>query len=235
MSAMQAGADMCINSTHKMLGSLSQTAMLHVQGHAHPARPSQSGVQTLSSRRRRIWCWSRRSTSRGGRWRSTAPRCSRARSRSRTTRAAGFNDMPDVYCFGEELEGRPGVFDLDPTKVTITVKELGYTGYEAEEILRRRYNVQVELADLFNCLALFTIGTTPEAADELVLRRARARARRSAARHLLAVRRARTAGQNRHVQAADRSRRSGSFRAKRFSPTTEFVPFKSAPAASAPR
>ena len=65
-------------------------------------------------------------------------------------------------------KGRPGVFDLDPTKITITVKELGYTGYEAEEILRRRYNVQCELADLFNCLALFTIGTTPEAADRLV-------------------------------------------------------------------
>jgi lysine decarboxylase len=60
------------------------------------------------------------------------------------------------------------VFDLDPTKVTITVKKLGYTGYEAEEILRRRYNVQCELADLFNTLALFTIGTTPDAADELV-------------------------------------------------------------------
>jgi lysine decarboxylase len=66
------------------------------------------------------------------------------------------------------LRGRPGVFDLDPTKITITVKDLGYTGYEAEEILRRRYNVQCELADLFNCLALFTIGTTPEAADRLV-------------------------------------------------------------------
>jgi arginine/lysine/ornithine decarboxylase len=52
--------------------------------------------------------------------------------------------------------------------VTITVKELGYTGYEAEEILRRRYNVQCELADLFNTLALFTIGTTADAADELV-------------------------------------------------------------------
>jgi lysine decarboxylase len=79
-----------------------------------------------------------------------------------------LNEIPGIYCFGEEQVGRPGVFDLDPTKITITVKELGYTGYEAEEILRRRYNVQCELADLFNCLALFTIGTTQEAADRLV-------------------------------------------------------------------
>jgi arginine/lysine/ornithine decarboxylase len=79
-----------------------------------------------------------------------------------------LNAIDRVYCFGEELQGQPGVFDLDPTKVTITVKDLGYTGYEASEILRRRYNVQVELADLFNVVALFTIGTSDAAADRLV-------------------------------------------------------------------
>ncbi len=79
-----------------------------------------------------------------------------------------LNAIEGVYCFGSELRGRPGVFDLDPTKVTITVKELGYTGYEASEVLRRRYNVQVELADLFNVVALFTIGTSQAAADRLV-------------------------------------------------------------------
>ncbi len=80
-----------------------------------------------------------------------------------------LNEIEGVYCFGDELQGRPGVFDLDPTKVTITVKNLGYTGYEASEILRRRYNVQVELADLFNVVALFTMGTTQAAADRLLL------------------------------------------------------------------
>jgi len=65
--------------------------------------------------------------------------------------------------------GRKGVFDLDPTKIAVTVKGLGYTGYEASEILRHRYNIQVELADLFNVVALFTIGTTHEAADRLAL------------------------------------------------------------------
>jgi arginine/lysine/ornithine decarboxylase len=50
----------------------------------------------------------------------------------------------------------------------VTVKGLGYTGYEASEILRKRYNIQVELADLFNVVALFTIGTTREAADRFV-------------------------------------------------------------------
>ena len=50
----------------------------------------------------------------------------------------------------------------------MTVKGLGYTGYEASAILRRRYNIQVELADLFNVVALITIGTRREAAERLI-------------------------------------------------------------------
>ncbi|MGH7660814.1 MAG: hypothetical protein ACRENA_07870, partial [Vulcanimicrobiaceae bacterium] len=79
-----------------------------------------------------------------------------------------LNAIPGIYCFGPELIDGKGVYEIDPTKITVTVKDLGYTGYEAEEILRRRYNVQVELADLFNCVALFTIGTTDKAAEDFV-------------------------------------------------------------------
>ncbi len=167
LSAMQAGADLCINSTHKMLGSMSQTAMMHTQGPRIrldrlkavyklflSTSPNLALVASLDVARKQMAIDGRALLSR------TIEIAEDTRRR--------MNEIDGVYCFGEELEGRPGVFDLDPTKVTITVKDLGYTGYEAEEILRRRYNVQCELADLFNTLALFTIGTTPDAADRLV-------------------------------------------------------------------
>ena len=167
LSAMQAGADMCINSTHKMLGSMSQTAMLHVQGNRIrldrlkavyklflSTSPNLVLVASLDVARRQMALEGPALLSR------TIEIANDARRR--------LNEIPKVYCFGEELEGRPGVYDLDPLKITVTVKDLGYTGYEAEEILRRRYNVQVELADLFNVVALYTIGTTTEASDALV-------------------------------------------------------------------
>jgi lysine decarboxylase len=81
---------------------------------------------------------------------------------------ARINEIDGLYSFGDELKGRPGVFDVDPTKLVVTVTGLGYTGYEVSELLRRRYNIQVELSDLFNVVALFTIGTTPEAANRFV-------------------------------------------------------------------
>ena len=167
IDALEAGADLCINSTHKMLGSMSQTAMLHERSTRIrldrlkavvklflSTSPNLVLVASLDVARRQMAMHGRELLQR------TIDLAQETRRR--------LNEIPGVYCFGEEQIGRPGAFDLDPTKITITVKDLGYTGYEAEEILRRRYNVQCELADLFNCLALFTIGTTPEAADRLV-------------------------------------------------------------------
>jgi arginine decarboxylase len=166
-TAIECGADMCINSTHKMLSSLSQTAMLHLNGQRVSldrtaavvklflsTSPNLVLVASLDVARRQM------ATQGGALLTKTIELAEQTRRR--------LNAIPGITCFGEELCGVPGFAHFDPTRITITVKDLGYTGYEAEEIIRRRYNVQVELADLFNCVALFTIGTTQHAADRLV-------------------------------------------------------------------
>ena len=167
IDALAAGADLCINSTHKMIGSMSQTAMLHMQGkRVHLDRlkavyklflstsPNLVLIASLDVARRQM---------------ATIGEALLARTIDLANEIRRqLNEIPGVYCFGRELVDGKGVYDFDPCKITITVKDLGYTGYEAEEILRRRYNVQVELADLFNCVALITIGTTGNAADALV-------------------------------------------------------------------
>ena len=167
IDALEAGADLCINSTHKMLGSLSQTAMLHQKGERIRLDRLQAVLKLFLSTSPNLVLIASLDVAR----RQMAVEGSALL--SRTIEIAGdarrrLNAIEGIYCFGREQVGKPGVFDFDPTKITVTVKNLGYTGYEAEEILRRRYNVQCELADLFNCLALFTIGTTQEAADRFV-------------------------------------------------------------------
>ncbi len=167
VSATAAGADLCINSTHKMLSSFSQTAMLHQKGDRVridrleavlklflSTSPNLALIASLDVARKQIATEGEALLSR------TIALADEARGR--------LNAIEGVYCFGRERIGQNGLFDFDPTKVTITVKDLGYTGYEAAEILRRRYNVQVELADLFNCVALFTIGTTAAAMERLI-------------------------------------------------------------------
>ncbi len=167
MDALEAGADMCINSTHKMLGSLSQTAMLHEQGSRVRVGRLKAVVKLFLSTSPNLVLIASLDVARKQMATEGSALLSQTIELAEDTRRR-LNGIDGIYCLGAEQIGRPGVFDLDPTKITITVKALGYTGYEAEEILRRRYNVQCELADLFNCLALFTIGTTREAADRLV-------------------------------------------------------------------
>ncbi len=167
IDAIAAGADMCINSTHKMLGSLSQTAMLHQKGDRIKLDRLKAVVKLFLSTSPNLVLVASLDVARRQMAMEGGALLSHTIELANDTRRR-LNNIPGIYCFGEEQVGKPGVFDLDPTKITITVKSLGYTGYEAEEILRRRYNVQCELADLFNTLALFTIGTTQEAADRLV-------------------------------------------------------------------
>jgi arginine decarboxylase len=167
LSATAAGADLSINSTHKMLSAFSQCAMLHQIGDRVrldrlkavlkmflSTSPNLPMVASLDVARRQMAV-------------EGPALLSQAIDMANETRRR-LNQIEGLYCFGEELQGRNGVFDLDPTKIAVTVKGLGYTGYEASELLRRRYNIQVELADLFNVVALFTIGTTREAAEKLI-------------------------------------------------------------------
>jgi lysine decarboxylase len=166
-SATEVGADLCINSTHKMLAAFSQCAMLHQIGDRVrldrlkavlkmflSTSPNLPMVASLDVARRQMAI-------------DGAALLSQTIELAEETRRR-LNAIDGVYCFGEELQGMPGVYDLDPTKVTVTVTGLGYTGYEASELLRRRYNIQVELADLFNVVALFTIGTSREAAERFI-------------------------------------------------------------------
>jgi len=168
VSATEAGADMCINSTHKMLSAFSQCAMLHQIGDRVrvdrlkavlkmflSTSPNLPMVASLDVARRQM------AVEGGALLSQTIALAEETRRR--------INQIDGLYCFGEEIQGRNGVHDLDPTKIAVTVKGLGYTGYEASELLRKRYNIQVELADLFNVVALFTIGTTRDAAERFIL------------------------------------------------------------------
>lgn len=73
-----------------------------------------------------------------------------------------INMIEGIYSFGKELVGSPGCFDFDETKLGINVRRLGFTGYEIETLLRKDYNIQIELADLNNILAVVSIGDREE-------------------------------------------------------------------------
>lgn len=82
--------------------------------------------------------------------------------RNKLNRIDGVN----VYS-PEELKGK-GVEFVDETKLCISVKGLNLTGFEVYDMLYKNFSVQVELGDLYNVLALISIGTSKKDVDRLI-------------------------------------------------------------------
>ena len=57
---------------------------------------------------------------------------------------------------------------LDETKLCINVNGLNITGFEVYDILYQDFDIQVELGDLYNILALISLGTTKNDVDRLI-------------------------------------------------------------------
>ena len=61
-----------------------------------------------------------------------------------------------------------GAAGLDLTKVTVSVRDLGISGPEAEHILRHAYKIQCELSDAYNLLFIISYADTARECGKLL-------------------------------------------------------------------
>ena len=167
VQALDAGADICAQSTHKIIGALTQCSIVHCrEGRVNVPRLKAMLQMVQSTSPNYILLASldvaRMQMATEGR--SLINRASELAQKLRSE----INKIPGLYSFGEEMIGNPGVYSLDPTKVTVTVKGLGMKGAEAERILRHEYKVQVELSDMYNILFLITLGDGEEEVQTVI-------------------------------------------------------------------
>ena len=73
-----------------------------------------------------------------------------------------INEIEGFYAFGKELIGNYGVYDFDETKLGINIRNFDFTGFQLEPILRKKYNIQIEMPDINNILCICTIGESEE-------------------------------------------------------------------------
>ena len=87
----------------------------------------------------------------------------------RLARRAGeeVGAIDGVELLGPVLDGRPGVFARDETKVTFDVTGLGITGFQAADWLYEHRRIAAELHDMHHVMFLVTIGDDEHAIDEL--------------------------------------------------------------------
>ena len=158
-SALSAGADFVISSTHKHVGSLTGSAMLHMGrggsewltetlvdvglGLVGSTSPSSLLIASLDDARRRAVEHGERLLG------ENLVALRRLRDLIRM--------IPDVDVLDERHVGRPGVHDFDPLRLTVDVSRAPLDGHELAARLRE-HHVHVELAGDRVLVAAFGLG-----------------------------------------------------------------------------
>lgn len=166
-SAMEAGADMAATSVHKLGGSMTQSSVLNVQGPRVSIAHVQAVFSMLTTTSTSYPLLASLDTAR----RQLALKGHRLIENTlelaEETRAS-INSIDGLYCAGAEMLEQNTVTAMDPTKLLISVQQLGINGYEAEKWLRKHYRIEVELSDLYNILCIISFGDTEKEISLLV-------------------------------------------------------------------
>ena len=154
-SAMQCGADMAAQSTHKILGSLTQSSLLQVKGTRVDLRHAAGVMSLLTTTSPNYLLMGSLDAARAQlaeRGQAMLEDALRAAELLRSELAK----IPGLRVIGPaDVKGKFGIAALDITKVTINLQAWGVSGIAAGEALRKE-KVAVELVDPQNVLFLVT-------------------------------------------------------------------------------
>jgi arginine decarboxylase len=166
-SPLAVGADAVLASTHKIVGSLTQSAMLHVaaDGLIDPdavsravrlvrsTSPSSLLMISLDAARRQLAV---HGDDLLGHVLETAAET-----------ADAIDRIPGCVVLGSSLVGRPGVAGWDPLRIVVDVRGTGCTGYEVATALRVSYDTHTELATHTTLVFVLGLGRAMDALERL--------------------------------------------------------------------
>ena len=165
-SALQEGADVVVQSTHKTLGALTQASMLQVRGtRADPDRIARSLQMLQSSSPSALLTISLdlAASHIAMEGRSLMDRTLGLAQRVRSA-IAGIDGLVPI---GDDLLDER-ITALDPTKIVVDVRALGCNGFQAARFLTAHERINVELADHRRIVCSLTIGDDDESASTLI-------------------------------------------------------------------
>lgn len=155
-SSLSQGADLAVQSTHKVLCSLTQSSMLHMQGNLVNRERISKSLQMLQSSSPSYLLLASLDA---------------ARAQLSENREAVFDKAMDLALEARSLISKiPGIsiiefpsfssfFQIDPLRLTIGVWQLGLSGFEADDILCNDFGVVCELVGTKSFTLAFNLGT----------------------------------------------------------------------------
>lgn len=162
ISALQAGADLVVQSTHKVAGSLTQSSILHLQGDRIDPEQVDRALQILRSSSPNLLLLisldvARSQIAINGKQLLTETLRLAQKARSR------LNQIPNLRTFST-IE----VPTLDPTRLTIMVDRLGMTGFAVDECLHSQLDVMAEMPTLNQLVFILSLGNTQADIERLI-------------------------------------------------------------------
>jgi len=145
-SPLQLGADAMLASTHKIVGSMTQSAMLLVADGGRvdagavaravrlvrSTSPNALLLSSLDAARRQLAVHGE----------ALLDRTLRAAAQARSA----IDEIPGCRVVGENMVGRPGIAGWDPLRIVIDVRGTGLTGHQVASALRASFDIYPELA-----------------------------------------------------------------------------------------
>ena len=165
--ALALGADLVAMSTHKLLGSMTQTSMLMRRGERISREDVRRASAIVASTSPNYLLMASLDIARYQMATEGEARVERTVKLSNWARDE-INKIKGLWCFGARDIERDGVTGLDVAKLTVQTIGLGYGGAEAEKILRREYGFECELCDAYNVMFIISMADTEEIVTKLV-------------------------------------------------------------------
>ena len=165
--AIAGGADIVIQSTHKVLGALTQASMLHVQGQRLDRDRLQQALQLTQSTSPNYWLLASLDAARHQMATQGEALMAQTLALAHDVRSRLSDLTPLALLTAEAVAAQSDQFQLDLTRLVIDVSGLQLTGFSADEFLHA-HGVTAELPTQRQLAFILSLGNTGADGDRLV-------------------------------------------------------------------
>ena len=165
--AMDAGADVCVVSVHKMGAGFEQGSVFHLQGDLVDKARLSACADLLMTTSPNVMVYAAMDG-----WRRQMVEHGREKLGTALELVRGLRDdielIPDVEVLDDELLGVEASHDLDRLQILMDVSATGTTGYQAADWLRQHKQVDLGMSDHRRLLATMSFADDKATAERLL-------------------------------------------------------------------
>lgn len=167
VGALACGADLCVQSWHKVTGALGQSSVLQMHSSLVSEAAVDAALKLVQSTSPSYLLMTSLDLARRELARAGSKQLTQLQQTADHLREQ-IRKIPGLDCPGKELVGRYGIYALDESRLTIDVSQLSLTGQEFSDQLFSRFGVDLELAEEKVVLAILTAANTTKDTQRLL-------------------------------------------------------------------